>query len=403
MTQPLKVDPDLKFIRRIRSLGGDPLKKCFQCATCSVVCERSPEENPFPRKEMIWAQWGLKDKLLADPDVWLCYRCSDCSVQCPRGARPAEVLGAVRTAAVERYAFPRILARACASPKGLPFLLLIAAGVVFFLVWWTGQKTGTESWGLNAPLPVKKADGRYEGGYFGNFLEHGPVEMIFIGGNILVMCFVAFSLLRFWRDMKKAYGKPESLTFFSSLIETFKEIIPHRAFKDCTANRPNYFAHLLVFYGFFGAMATAGLAVLDMKLLGHHPPIPFFHPIKILGNLSFLALVGGSFIMIFRRLFSKDKVGQTSYSDWVFLLALFFTALTGGLTQLGRQLDNEAPALSYLFYFVHMSVVFFLLWYAPYSKFAHLFYRTTAIAFAKSIGRSKNGSGKEPEAKPRRP
>ncbi len=49
------VEPDLDFVKDVIGRGGDSLKKCFQCATCAVVCPISPDKKPFPRKEMIAA------------------------------------------------------------------------------------------------------------------------------------------------------------------------------------------------------------------------------------------------------------------------------------------------------------------------------------------------------------
>ncbi len=53
MSEPYLVKPDRDFIHRVLDEGGEDLKKCFQCATCSVVCDLSDGRKPFPRKEKI--------------------------------------------------------------------------------------------------------------------------------------------------------------------------------------------------------------------------------------------------------------------------------------------------------------------------------------------------------------
>ena len=104
----MNVQPDLDFIKAMKEAGGDTLKQCYQCATCSVACPLSTDDKPFPRKEMILAQWGMKDKLLTDPNIFLCHHCGDCTTMCPRGAKPGDVLGAIRAYAdaVRNGTFP---------------------------------------------------------------------------------------------------------------------------------------------------------------------------------------------------------------------------------------------------------------------------------------------------------
>ena len=131
MADKYLVEPDVGFIKEIEEYGGGSLKKCFQCATCSVACPISPDTKPFPRKEMIAASWGLKDKLVGNGDIWLCHNCGDCSTLCPRGAKPGDVLSAVRAYAVSEYATPKVVAKAVQDPKKLPMLLAIPA-IIFY-------------------------------------------------------------------------------------------------------------------------------------------------------------------------------------------------------------------------------------------------------------------------------
>jgi quinone-modifying oxidoreductase subunit QmoC len=135
----LRLDPDVDFVKTVTEWGGGDLKTCFQCATCSVVCPLSPDVNPFPRKEVIWAQWGMKDRLVNDPDLWLCHRCNDCSDNCPRGAKTGDIMAALRSYAYQSHAFPRWLGRAVNMPLLLPLLLLLPIVLVWAMVSLGGQ------------------------------------------------------------------------------------------------------------------------------------------------------------------------------------------------------------------------------------------------------------------------
>ncbi|MEW5910586.1 MAG: 4Fe-4S dicluster domain-containing protein, partial [Thermodesulfobacteriota bacterium] len=132
MADTYRIEPNIEFIKEVQALGGQDLKKCFQCATCSVACPISPETRPFPRKEMIAASWGLKDKLVGNADIWLCHNCGDCTTMCPRGAKPGDALAAIRSFAIAEYAAPKVLAKAVNDPKKLPVLLALPA--ILFLV-----------------------------------------------------------------------------------------------------------------------------------------------------------------------------------------------------------------------------------------------------------------------------
>ncbi|MBT7618061.1 MAG: quinone-interacting membrane-bound oxidoreductase complex subunit QmoC [Calditrichaeota bacterium] len=369
--------PDKKFKRSIAESGGDDLNKCYQCATCSAVCLLTPEDHPFPRKEMLLAQWGQSDKLVADPDVWLCHQCNDCTVRCPRGARPGDVMGAIRNYSFEHYAVPGFLGKLVSKPAGLPFLMLIPILIFVFMADWSQMAT-------------------FSGHvHFYDFLQNGPLEMLFMAGNFIVLLLASFGLIRFYKGMADSWKVKPEIGFIKAAIQTVLEIISHKRFGTCDTSKYRQTAHFLVFYGFFGAAATAGLALMRMEYLhfihpehyalSNIPSMMLYHPIKILGNASGLAMIIGIIMMATRHSNDPESAGVSTYAGKIFIWGIFGVAFTGMLIQFLR--IGGLPTLAYAFYFIHLVFVFSLLWYAPYSQFGHMFYRTFAMIFARSINR----------------
>jgi quinone-modifying oxidoreductase subunit QmoC len=383
------LSPDPAFIREVKEMGGDSLKKCYQCATCSTVCNLSGLSNPFPRREMFLAGWGQADKLVSDPNIWLCHQCNDCSTYCPRGARPGDVLAAIRSYTYKHFSFPSFMGKALAKPGALPVLLLVPVAILLACIV------------LFAP---KAADGSYQFLTsnvidFNLFLPHSSVDALFVLGNILIFIFAAIGFVRFWKSLQRPDQQPQ-MSFVSGLTATITEILAHRKFSDCETNHPRMIGHMMLLFGFIGALITTGAVFVSifiphyLNLLGIESlssmfelPMNLPNPIKILGAISGLAMVIGSGMLIIRRWTNKDNVGANGYADYLFLYVFFLTALTGMAAWLVRW--SGAAMAAYVSYFLHIVGVFFLLWYMPYSKFAHMIYRTLALVHAKRMGLDK--------------
>lgn len=380
--------PDLKFVNELIKGGGESLKKCYQCATCSVVCNLTPDDKPFPRKEMIYAQWGLKDKLFGNPDIWLCHQCSDCTVYCPRGAKPGEVLNAVRKLSIENYAVPRFLGKAVGSPGSL--VPLLAVPVVIFLIILASLGH------LNLADIPRNEEGLIS---YAKFLPSLYIDGVFVPIFLFAVVSLAIGVSKYWKDMIRATGSTPKGSISSAIAATITEIIAHKRFEKCNVTKDRKLAHMLVLFSFIGLAITTAWAVTYlygpglMKLLGMKPfswllgesPYPLTDPVKWLANISALGLLVGITLVISNRLKNKEKAGKGGYYDWLFIYIVFAIMATGILAQLIRLAD--IAVLSYVVYFAHLIVVFFLFAYAPFSKMAHMVYRATAMVFAKTIER----------------
>ena len=106
------------------------------------------------------------------------------------------------------------------------------------------------------------------------------------------------------------------------------------------------------------------------------------NPVKILANISAVALLVGVILMIYNRLQDKgDNIGKGSYFDWSLIILVLGLVVTGILSEVTR--IAHAPILAYPIYFMHLVFVFCLFAYLPFSKLAHLVYRTLAMAYSR--------------------
>src|SRR5262249_45586422 len=124
------LETDLDWKRRIIGLDAPDLSLCYQCGTCTAVCPISSADNPFPRKEMVWVQWGLKERALGNASIWLCHQCGTCNAYCPRDAKPSNVMAALREDSIAHYAVPRFMGRALGDPRALPLLFALPAVIL---------------------------------------------------------------------------------------------------------------------------------------------------------------------------------------------------------------------------------------------------------------------------------
>ncbi len=367
MATPAAVIPSAEFRKELKARGGASAARCFQCATCSSVCELAPADAPFPRRQMLLAQWGLSDQLAGDPAVWLCHQCNDCSVRCPRDAKPGDVMQVIRSLTVEKLAKPKFMGSLVAKARttwpvlvGLPILFWILYLVAFGRFGHMGEV------GPN--------------GGFDHFVPHWMIYSVYfpVVGFVTLMTFM--SGMQFWNLMGSHAKRTGS--FVGSLISSLTDIATHKRFGSCESARPRKWGHFFLFWGFIGAAITSGFIIVVLYFpyipgFKATMPLPLTHWIKLLGNLSAVALVVGGVWLWFNRFQDGDRAGASTVFDSFFLYVVLAVIVTGCFVETARFV--LAPQIASWLYVLHLGVVLCLFITFPYSKFAHLLYRTLAM------------------------
>jgi len=378
-SNPVLVEPDLEFIRNLQRSGGRDLKKCFQCGTCSAACDLSPDVGTFPRKEMARAAWGLKERLLADPNVWLCHACDECTRRCPRDARPGDVLAAIRLQCITEYAPLRFLGGMVARPWHLPLLLGIPAALLALIMAVKDPLAGF--FGL-----AREADAKIVFS-FTNHLPHWLLNSFFFLVTVFVVTVSWVAVRRFWGALRAAADPGvyalERGEAWRSLPATARRILFHRDFARCAQEVPRTYAHALVFYGFVAlTLTTLWVITIHINPLAGGDlryPMGLWEPMKVLANLGGAAVAIGCIWMAIERLRPGRKASVGSYGDWYLIGLILAVVVTGFITEVQHFQRLEPHRL--LAYFVHLVTVTALLLYLPYSKLMHVVFRSTVMLF----------------------
>ena len=371
--------PDRKFLRQARECGGD-FNKCYQCATCVSACSLSNEQYAFPRRQMLLAQWGMKDELLADPSPWLCFYCGDCSKVCPRGANPAENMMSLRRYLTTQYDWTGI-SRLMYSSAVWEFGALALVAALVALLFTLPQNFGFGLLRHSTPqaLTTVMLD------------KFAPVWMVHKADIALALLLAFLLLTNAFRMLTfLTRGRHIPLRVY---VRQLRELVVQGAFqlrwKACNDSQAarNWLRHFVLVTGYV-TMFTLVVVFLPWFQVEDSS----FQWTSFLGYYATLVLLLTTVWILWDRAQKKSEMHRFSHlSDWLFPILLFLTALTGILVNIFRLAD--LPMATYVTYAIHLMIaVPMLVVEVPFGKWAHLAYRPLAIFLAGAIHEAETTS-----------
>ena len=368
----IRANPNL--LHELKKYGKADIESCFNCGNCTAICPLSTEEDTFPRRVIRYAQLGMSDRLQSSKELWLCYYCGECTETCPRQADPGEFMATARRYAIAKYDRLGLAKLLYTSPVlSVIFLIVLAVLIGAFFYSFRGPMDGTSL----------------------QLFEFIPSELIHNVGIIAGIVIILAMFLGMWTmfsQVRTSLGYSEGTRFnwAGALWKSLGgEVLGQNRYRqDCETSNPDkpwyiqkWFIHASILWGFLGLLVATALnyllELLSIKMTGTW--VPIYYPIRLLGTVSGLFLLYGTALAIVKRVRKDDTAYlQSTPSDWVFLVLMWLSGMTGFLLEVAVYLP-QAYAWSYWMLLAHLIAVGELLLLMPFTKFAHAMYRSIAL------------------------
>jgi ferredoxin len=354
----------------ILKLGGEGIRKCYQCGSCTAICPISEDYMTSFRRSIKYAQLGLDNKLASDLTPWLCYACGECSNSCPRDANPSEIMMSIRRYLTIKYDW-----------TGISRALYLNSKILLSAILSLSILTGIIIYFLHGPVVMDKVA----------LALFAPIEIVETGGRLIFASLAAILLVNIYRMYRMTTSLNIKLPLKTYVKEFLKTLTPNfltqRLFGYCN-DRKYWLIHLFIFYGYL-----ASLILFEVLLTFTHTndPFLFVSPLSFLGLFSVFAITYGGLEAIRGRVKKSKPIWKYSHpTDWMFIILLVLICITGIFTGIFRSVGWALP--TYVIFSIHLSIVVpFLVLGVPFTKWSHIAYRPLALYFAKlnEIRRSK--------------
>jgi ferredoxin len=378
-----RADPNL--LLELKQYGEVNIESCFNCGNCTAICPLATDETPFPRNNLRMVQLGLRDRLLQSTDPWLCYYCGECSETCPRQAEPGEAQMTMRRWLTAQYDWTGLARRFYTSERWeIGSVIFVGVMVVAAFILFHGPIV-TDRVELNTFAPAH--------------IIHILDWAMFVG----LAFFLLSNVLRmYYFTMRR--GTDLNIPFLLYITEGWQlvyQFATQSRWSKCEEDpkvdflkKPLWRNHWILVAGYVTMLI---LIVGFLKWFQTDEIYPIWHPQRWVGYLATIALLWGTIVMLRGRIKKNAEMHRFSRpTDWMFLILLLTTTVTGILVHIFRYMG--LPLATYYIYVIHLAVLVpMLVLEVPFGKWSHLAYRPVAIYLQTVKEKAATRQALEPE------